>query len=225
MMTSKPAKKSSPKSSPKGKGKPKAHTKSGPQSSKKENPLETRQTIITTALHLAARDGWAQVSFESIAAEADIALTTIRAHFRDRYDILRAYEESIDERVLSSVGTISADDNPREILFDMVMERFDALNEQRDGMIAILDAGKCDPKLVAQTMPHLGQSMATMLEAIQIETSGPKGIAHILGLTGVYLLTLKTWREDESADMSKTMAALDRNLGRAEKLGATLGLI
>ncbi len=205
------------KSAPKSKGNTKGKTK--------DNQLEIRETIIKTALLIAARDGWGKVSLQALAQETAIPLSTVRAHFQDPQDILRAYEEAIEARVLESIGAIGEDANPREVLFDILMERFDALNEERAGMIAILDHSKCDPKLVARTMPHLGQTMANILEAAHIDTSGLKGLAHIFGLTGVYLLTLKTWREDESPDMSKTMAALDRNLGRAEQLGSTLGII
>jgi hypothetical protein len=35
-------------------------------------------------------------------------------------------------------------------------------------------------------------------------------------LTALYLYTVRTWIEDDSEDMAKTMAALDKNLERAE---------
>ncbi|HEY0900961.1 MAG TPA: TetR family transcriptional regulator [Micavibrio sp.] len=220
-MTGKPKANNKKKSAPESKDKSKGKNKDKARA----DQLKIRDTIIRTALNLAARDGWGKVNLNTIAQEADIALSTVQAHFKDRDDILRAYEESIDARLLDSMGTGDEDATPREMLFDLLMERFDALNEQRAGMIAILDHSKCDPKLVARTMPHLGQAMAHLLEAADIDTTGLKGMAHIFGLTGVYLLTLKTWRDDESPDLSKTMAALDRNLGRAEQLGATLGII
>lgn len=200
-----------------------SHAKTGKKSP--EQQLKIREAIMRTALEIAAAEGWGKVSLPAIASAAALSLPEVRAHFKDRNDILRAYEELIDDRVLKNLGTIDEDANPRETLFDIVMERFDILNEERAGMIAILDHAKCDPALIARTMPHLGQTMANMLEAAHIDTSGLKGMAHILGLTGVYLMTLKTWRDDESPDMSKTMAALDRNLGRAEQLGASLKII
>lgn len=213
------------KSAPESKDKSKDKSNGKNKDKARADQLKIRDTIIRTALHLAARNGWGKVNLNTIAQEAHIALSTVQAHFKDRDDILRAYEESIDARLLDSIGTGGEDATPRELLFDLLMERFDALNEQRAGMIAILDHSKCDPKLVARTMPHLGQAMAHLLEAADIDTTGLKGMAHIFGLTGVYLLTLKTWRDDESPDLSKTMATLDRNLGRAEQLGATLGII
>lgn len=190
-----------------------------------DNAADIREKAIKSALTLAARDGWGQVTLQAVARHAKISLAQLRKHFEDRGDILIAYEDMIDNRVLESVGEINDDANPRESLFDIIMERFDILNEDRDAMIAILDHVKCDPKQIAIGMPHLARSLSWMLEAAHIDTTGLRGTAHVIGLTGVYLATLKTWREDESPDMSKTMAALDRNLGRAEQLGSTLGLI
>lgn len=196
-----------------------------PQKKTPKKTADIREKAIKSALALAARDGWGQVTLQAVARHAKISLAQLHEHFEDRGDILIAYERMIDSRVLESVGEIDENANPRESLFDIVMERFDALNENRDALIAILDHVKCDPKQMAIGVPHLARSMSWMLEAAHIDTTGLRGAAHIIGLTGVYLLTLKTWREDESPDMSKTMAALDRNLGRAEQWGGTLGLI
>jgi len=42
------------------------------------------------------------------------------------------------------------------------------------------------------------------------------------GLLAIWLATLKVWLEDDSPDLAPTMAALDRNLRRAES--AVMGL-
>ena len=60
--------------------------------------------------------------------------------------------------------------------------------------------------------------MARMLEAAGEQTASPLGPVRVIGLTALYLKTLRAWSEDESADMSRTMAALDQNLARAEQV-------
>ena len=49
------------------------------------------------------------------------------------------------------------------------------------------------------------------------------GAARVRGLVAVWLWTVRTWRNDESADLSATMAALDRALGHAERAAGWLG--
>ena len=193
-----------------------------PKSQKKAPDI--REKAVKAALTLAARDGWDHVSLKDIARHAKISLSDLHEIFEDRHDILAAYGRMVDRKVLENVGEISADANHRESLFDILMERFDVLNEDRDALISILESFKFDPKQAIISLPYLGRSMSWMLEAANIDTSGIRGAAHVLALTTVYLATLKVWAEDDSADMSKTMAALDRNLGRAEQVAGMLGL-
>jgi hypothetical protein len=42
-------------------------------------------------------------------------------------------------------------------------------------------------------------------------------------MTGMYLKLLYVWLKDESPDMTKTMAALDKALNRAEKMAEMIG--
>lgn len=191
--------------------------------SQKKAP-DIREKAVKAALFLAARDGWANVGLQDIARHAKISLSELHEQFEDRSDILAAYARMVDRKVLENIGDIDEGASHRESLFDILMEHFDILNEDRDALISILDSFKCDPKQMVIGLPYLGRSMSWMLEAAHIDTSGLKGAAHIMALTTVYLITLKTWIEDESADMSKTMAALDRNLGRAEQVAGMLGL-
>ena len=96
------------------------------------------------------------------------------------------------------------------------MERFDLLNEDRESLKAILSSFKRDPKQVLLSWPHLCRSMSWILEAVGEDTRGIKGAIKVAGLSGVYLKTLKTWVEDDSADMAATMATLDKTLKTAD---------
>jgi ubiquinone biosynthesis protein COQ9 len=58
--------------------------------------------------------------------------------------------------------------------------------------------------------------MAAMLEAAGISAGGLAGIIRAKGLTAVYLTALGAWLKDDSEDKARTMAALDKALGRAE---------
>ena len=60
--------------------------------------------------------------------------------------------------------------------------------------------------------------MAWSLEAAGIGASGLLGLIRIKGLGLIYLAALRVWLEDESPDMSATMARLDKDLKRAEAL-------
>lgn len=178
-----------------------------------ENP---RDAAVLAALALAAEKGWLAVTMGDIGRRAGLSAAEMHDLFEDRFDILAAYGRMLDRKVLAAVGAPDNDVSERDRLFEIMMERFDALNEHRDGVIAILDSLLPDPKQAIVSLPHLCRSMAWMLDAAGIPTGGVKGVMKIMGLTALYLKTVRTWREDDSADMSKTMAELDKNLASAE---------
>jgi AcrR family transcriptional regulator len=194
-------------------------------SKSQKKPPDLREKAVKAALALAARDGWAQISLKDIARHAKINMSDLHEYFEDRTDILIAYGRMVDRKVLENIGEVDENSSHRDLLFEILMERFDILNEDREALLSILDSFKFDPKQLVIGLPHLGRSMSWMLETAGIETNGIHGAAHVMALTTVYVATVKTWMEDDSEDMSKTMAALDKNLGRAEQLARMMGLV
>lgn len=173
--------------------------------------------MVESMLVLARERGWELVDFEDIAQTAGVDIDDAREYFDDKGDILAAYGRKIDRQIFDNI----AEDESlscRDKLFDLMMERFDALNEEREAVISILDGFRGDPKEAVLSFPHLGRSMSRTLEASGIETDGIFGAAKVLGLVGIYLYVVRTWKDDDSADMAKTMAALDKALDRSEQV-------
>lgn len=184
-----------------------------------------KELAVLAALDLAARMGWNMLTLSDIADKAHCSLAELSELFDDKGDILIVYERMIDKKVLESFTEPDLSSPERDRLFDILMERFDVLNDHRDAMVSILKSFTFDPKQAVIGCPHLARSMAWMLEAAGIESSGIKGAIKVAGLTGVYVFALRAWARDESADLSKTMAALDRGLNRAEQCANTFSFL
>ena len=189
-----------------------------------KNKEFSRETVVLAALTLATELGWEHVTLQDIAGESGVNLSELFDHFDDKTDILAALGRMIDKKVLGSVGDIDESLSARDRLFDILMERFDVLNEHRDGITAILKSFKSDPKQAVISLPHLCRSMTWMMEAAGLDTGGFMGAAKVAGLSVLYLNVVRIWVNDESPDMPKTMAALDKNLGRAEQCANTFSL-
>lgn len=174
-----------------------------------------REKIVLAALDLAAQKGWNKVTLPDIARKAKIKLADLHDIFEDKVDILAAFGRMIDRQVLENA---SDEGSPRDRLFDLLMDRFEALNEYRGGVVSILESFKCDPKQMVIGAPHLCRSMGWMLEAAVESTTGLKGVLKVAGLTALYLKAAHVWSKDESDDLAKTMASLDRDLSRLEGL-------
>jgi AcrR family transcriptional regulator len=179
---------------------------------------EIKGKIIDAAVQMAAEHGWDAVSFIEIAKAAGVELQQVFDLFDDKSDILVALGRHIDARVAERVGDMPANEACRDRLFDILMERFEILNETRDGIVAILHSFKGDPKQAVISLPHVPKSMAKMLELCEVETSGIRGALRVAGLSGLYMKVLCVWMRDETSDMARVMAMLDKDLGRAESV-------
>lgn len=192
---------------------------------KKGNPGGVRARAIRAALDMAAAEGWGKVTLARIAWKTKISLALLKDHFKSCYDILVAYMEEVDRQVLALAQDNGPDSSPRDRLFDLLMERFDVLNRDREGVRSVLLSMRCDPKQGVMILPHLCRSMGRMLDAAGASVADAAGTVKITALTAIYLYILRIWIEDESPDMAKTMATLDKCLGKAEHWAGSLGVI
>jgi AcrR family transcriptional regulator len=174
------------------------------------------QRLIAAALDLAARQGWRRTGLAEIAAAAGLDLHAAYALHRSKGSILRAFIRSIDARVLEGAKP-AASETPRERLFDTLMRRFDALKPHRAAIGAIARDTIGHPAALARLAPLRG-SMAWMLEASGISAAGCRGRVATHAALGLYLGVLRVFLADDSADLARTMAALDRGLRRGEAL-------
>ena len=189
----------------------------------KKTEKDLKSTIVLKALEQAEQMGWANVALSDVAEAAGVSLAELFDLVEDKADILALFGRMIDRRVLEAVSKSDPSVSERDRLFDIMMERYEALNDYRAGLVSILESFRFDPKQALISAPHLCRSMSWMLEAAGLDTRGARGALKVAGLTGVYLKTLRVWRDDESADLSRVMAALDKDLGRAEQFANTLG--
>jgi len=174
--------------------------------------------VIDAALALAAERGWRDLALADIAEAADVSLADLYAHFRSKEAILVAFSRRIDAQVLAGDDPELAAQPARDRLFDVLMRRFDALAPHRDALRAILRASCADPLAAVCGALALRRSMACMLEAARLDSSGLRGLARVKGLAAIYLATMRVWLDDDSTDQARTMAALDRRLAQAERL-------
>ena len=183
---------------------------------------ESGARIVDAALGLAAQRGWRRTSLADIAGSADMELAELYRIAPSKASILAAFAARIDEAMLADPDPELASEPVRDRLFALLMRRFDAMQPYREAVRALAAPGAVDPIELACGARHLARSMAWALEAAGIGPRGPLGGLRVKGLGAIYLLTLKTWLGDDSDDMGKTMASLDRHLGRADGLIAAL---
>ncbi len=175
------------------------------------------QRIIDTAFGLAVERGWRDLSLAEIAEAAGLPLSQVYPLFPSKQAILDGFSARVDAAMLAE-GIEDMDLPARDRLFDMVMRRFDALQPYREALGVILQDQLGDPLAACCGLHRLRRSMAATLEAAGFSTTGCRGVLRLKGLSAIYLSTLRVWLRDDSEDMAKTMAQLDRLLSRADSL-------
>jgi AcrR family transcriptional regulator len=171
--------------------------------------------VIEAALRLAAERGWADLALADIAAAAKLPLADLYASYPSKTAILAGLGRQVDREVLAGLEA-GSEESTRDRLFDLIMKRFDALAPYRDGLSAVArDLGR-DPLAALCGLGQLARSMALMLEAAGVASSGLAGTLRTKGLGAIYLATMRDWFRDDSTDKARTMAALDARLRRAE---------
>ena len=185
---------------------------------KKTDP---KKHVIDTAFELAAKRGWRALTLGDIAEAAGLTLAQLHAQVTSKPGILLALNDRVDEAMLA--GGPSDGETPRERLFEVLMRRFEALEPYKDGVAAALRDGPGDPLAALCGGLRLLRSMAWTLEAAGIGSAGVVGLARTKVLAGLYLSTVPVWLRDDSGDLGRTMAALDRRLARAESLATFCG--
>ena len=175
--------------------------------------------LIASALTLAGTDGWRSVSVAAAARAADLPLSRARVRFPGKAGILLGFGRMADELTLED----ATDEGPvRDRLFDLLMRRFDALQAQRAGVLAVMRALPFDPCTAVLLACATRRSMRWMLEAAGGSSTGLTGELRVKGLVAVWLWAMRAWERDESEDLTGTMAALDTALSRAEQAAGWL---
>lgn len=176
--------------------------------------------VIAAAMDLAAQHGWRGLALADIALHAHMGMAELVNHFPSKTAILDAYAKAIDERMMA--GPMESGEGMRDRLFDVMMRRFEAMAPDRHALSAILRDTATDPWAMACGALRFGRSMMLTLETAGISTSGVVGIARIKGLAAIHLYVLKTFLDDDSPDLSRTMTALDKALRKAEDTANTI---
>jgi AcrR family transcriptional regulator len=177
------------------------------------------ELLIDAALRLAVEQGWRQVTLAGIARAAGLSLAEAYRALPSRSAVLDAFIRRIDAEVLASDAVEEDSVRPRDRIFDVLMRRFDALQKHRGAVAAILRDSMRDPAAIAASAPQFLRSMRWMGEAAGMRMDGIGGALRTKAIAASWASALRTWLEDESPDLSPTMAALDHRLRWAERFG------
>lgn len=181
-------------------------------------PTDPKPDLLELAFALIAERGWRRFSLTEVARRADLPLAEVRAELPDRAAPVRALARRADARMLDLRAAELDGLSPRERVFELVMRRLDALEPFKPGLRALARQAPADPGLLAAGACNLARLADRLLDAAETE-AGPLTAAVARNALGaVYARVAAVWLDDDTPDLARTLAELDRRLQQAESL-------
>lgn len=170
---------------------------------------------VRAALKLAETEKWGSLSLAEIADEAGLALSDFHG-VADKDRLTRAVEPLFDAGM--SEGSMDREETARTRLFDVIMMRFETMQEVRDGALSYLRWRDRSLDGLAVRVKARAASANWALACAGLDGSArvPRG-AQVVALAWVLARAEGAWRGERSEDLSQTMAALDAELIKLEE--------
>jgi AcrR family transcriptional regulator len=181
-----------------------------------------RDRIVDAFLELLGERRFEEIGFGDVAARAGLSLADCRAEFGSLLEVLAAHVKTVDRQVLARGEPDMAEEPPRERLFDVLMRRLEVLAPHKAAMRSLLRSAPRNPGLAIALNGLAVRSQQWMLTAADIDAAGPKGMIRAQGLALLYASVLRVWVNDDDPGLARTMAALDRSLGRGARWAGLL---
>ena len=174
-----------------------------------------QEKVAEHTLKLLSSNEWSTISFEKICLKLKLNKKKMSKHFKDKNDLLKNINQYFDDKILIAIKSLDTSTS-RDMIFEIMMLRFDLLNCYRKSILKIFEIFKSQPKIFIILLPVFINSIILIAKASNIETKGILGSIKIKGMLVIYFSTFLTWVKDEKPALNKTMTALDNYLERAE---------
>src|SRR5262245_51806018 len=127
-----------------------------------------REKIIDALMELLATERIGNIGFGAIARRTGLSLADCRAEFPSIMAALVAFTKEIERKVLAGGDADTAEEPPRERLFDVLMRRLEALAPYKAAIRSLARSAACDPALAFALNGLTVGSMQWMLTAADI---------------------------------------------------------
>jgi AcrR family transcriptional regulator len=183
-------------------------------------PASQRDRIVAAFMTILAARPIEDIGYAEIAARAEVSLSELRGEFGSKLMILAAFIKGVDRKVLDGIDVDMANEPARERLFDVLMRRIEILAPHKDAIRSLMRSAQADPCLAVAL-----QTQRWMLTAADIDASGRRGMVRAQGTALLFARVLQTFVRDDDPGHARTMAALDRQLSRGERMAGVLDQI
>ena len=179
--------------------------------------IDLEKNLAEKTLKLLIKKSWNKLSIEDVLNNTNKK----KINLSTKIDLLKNINRYVDSLLIGKMKSLE-NSSTKDMLFEVLMARFDILQKNRQSFIKIYDGLKKSPQHFVNLLPSFLESMIVTAELAKFNVNGLKGSIRLKGLTLVYFTTFFLWLDDKTASLEKTMTGLDNNLDQAEKFGKFL---
>jgi AcrR family transcriptional regulator len=185
-----------------------------------EPSLDLRDRIVDTAIELAEAVGWENLRLRTVAERLGVPVTAVLEHFRDADAVADAWFARPLRAMMQTPEPGFAALSARGRAHVVVMRWFDAQAAHRRVVGEMLRT-KLYPSHPHHWVPmifSLSRLIQWVREAALLDAGGRRRQMEEVGLTWVFLRTLRVWLRDETPGQEDTRRFLDRRLTWLDRL-------
>lgn len=176
--------------------------------------IDLEKKIAEKTLGILSKKSWSAISLEQVLKNTK----NNKIDIKSKFDLLKNINRYVDDILIHKMKSLE-NSSTKDMLFEVIMGRFDILELNRKSFLEIYKVLKKNPQYFIKLLPSFLESMIITAELSNYNVNGVKGAIRLKGLILVYFITFFKWMDDKNSSLEKTMTALDSNLDQAEKFG------
>tara|TARA_B100001287_G_C22672082_1_gene525772 strand:+ start:1815 stop:2423 length:609 start_codon:yes stop_codon:yes gene_type:complete len=173
-----------------------------------------KEQIITAFLDILKKNSYSAITIEKIARKAKVKKDIIISEFIDVDSIAFQYLNEVDIETLMLAKEDSDPNNPKDIMFNIIINRLEIYDRNRTSILKLLD-GKSDFRLkYISTLPRLIKIFDLIYK--NKNNASLKKLSRDIGFLYIYKQVLRAWIINK--DISELMSLTDKKLIRAGEI-------
>lgn len=178
---------------------------------------DQKVVYIKRAFMLIEEIGWENFSLEKLARKELIKTEDLNLFFSDKNQLIECFSEMIDEQVIKEIDLAEFNQNSvKDNIFELIMLRFEKLDPYKKSLTILLKELKYKPRVLNKLTKKIFNSLDLFLEISNAKSNYVFDFFKLNIMFIIYGYTFKIWLEDDTKDMAKTMAEVDKWLSEAE---------
>jgi len=178
-------------------------------------PASERERLLDAALELAERDGWEQVRLHQVAAACGVGLDAVRAHFREKDEIIDAWLDRADAAMLQHADRGALEGLPaHERIGRLILVWLEALAPHhrvtREMIGHKLEFGHVHVQFPA--LLRISRTVQWIREGARLDAPLPRRALEETALTALFVKTFTCWLLDPGDGFARTRERLERDL-------------